>query len=406
MFKGKPSKKKQSKRQNGKKSNTLQFDRNATTIPRLVEDCIVFLDTPTALQTEGIFRLSGSQDEIQKIKTLYEEDKPVDLQKMAKDVNVVAGLLKLYFRELPEALLTYELYECFLAAIGVPEEEAKMDCLRKVIDLLPAGNRLILTRLMGFLHKVAQYETVNKMSPQNLAICFAPTLYRPKEETFDIVMADASHANKLMQTFIVKFNDLFVREKKAVERPAPKKKEGLEEFQKTLRRNTIKLAKSFVEEEAAQEFVATDEEVSVQEQKLVEEDLSKKLDDIVDLNIDDNSNSNNKSTTNTTTDPNLPSLVTPPMHSNTIANGQISASYTSPRSSLMDPSTSKRNSTNGHPKATAAIPPPVEPMTAQDLVKQLMQGKNVLVINYLDTLSVQDRKRTVDEMNKILDEAK
>ena len=51
-------------------------------------------------------------------------DKPVDLHKMAKDVNVVAGLLKLYFRDLPEALLTYELYECFLAAIGILSQSA------------------------------------------------------------------------------------------------------------------------------------------------------------------------------------------------------------------------------------------------------------------------------------------
>ena len=32
-----------------------------------------FLLNQTAMATEGIFRLSGSQDEIQKIKTLYEE---------------------------------------------------------------------------------------------------------------------------------------------------------------------------------------------------------------------------------------------------------------------------------------------------------------------------------------------
>ena len=61
--------------------------------------------------------------------------------------------------------------------------------------------------------------------------------------------------------------------------------------------------------------------------------------------------------------------------------------------------TDKRNSTGAMK--------PTEPIrTAQDLVNQLLQGKNVLVINYLDTLSVEDRKKTVDEMNKILDTAK
>lgn len=39
------------------------------------------------------------------------------------DHHVVASLLKGYFRELSEALLTWELYECFLAAIGKIEAQ-------------------------------------------------------------------------------------------------------------------------------------------------------------------------------------------------------------------------------------------------------------------------------------------
>lgn len=96
---------------------------------------------------EGIFRLSGFQDEVRHIKSLYDQGsfytfsddlrssvgKPTNLSKVT-DPHVVAGVLKQYFRQLPgseslyllthsmtetvEAILTWELYECFIAAIG------------------------------------------------------------------------------------------------------------------------------------------------------------------------------------------------------------------------------------------------------------------------------------------------
>ncbi len=47
-------------------------------------------------------------------------DKAGEILKKVKDPNVVSGLLKLWFRELKEAICTWELYECFLAAIGSP----------------------------------------------------------------------------------------------------------------------------------------------------------------------------------------------------------------------------------------------------------------------------------------------
>jgi hypothetical protein len=36
----------------------------------------------------------------------------------APDINVVTGLLKLWLRELPEPLLTYELFDAFMASSG------------------------------------------------------------------------------------------------------------------------------------------------------------------------------------------------------------------------------------------------------------------------------------------------
>jgi len=292
-------KKKRSKRKNNQPSivKSFHFDRNSETIPVLVEDCISYLEKPEYLKQEGIFRLSGSQEEINRLKQLYLEGKPVDLHKMARDVNDVTGLLKCFFRELPEAILTWELYECFLAAICIPDLEARMDCLRKVIVLLPPCNRLILDRLLGFLKKVTSNQSSNKMSAQNLAIVFSPTLYRPKEETLEIVIQDSTHANHLIELFITQYESLFHfnQTSKSVEgkttssngapgaRPLLVRSVGsktrtdnemngmeVEQFRNTMKKSTLRLARKFLEQEEKQELEQTDEPIGLREQHLLE----------------------------------------------------------------------------------------------------------------------------------------
>lgn len=92
-----------------------------------------------------------------------------------RDIHVVTGTLKSFLRELPDALLTWELYECFLAAIGsfdssflplmplfsgVKDSAHQLECLRKVIDLLPPLNKAVLARLMETLNKVSSNSQV------------------------------------------------------------------------------------------------------------------------------------------------------------------------------------------------------------------------------------------------------
>jgi len=97
--------------------------------------------------------------------------KKIDLT--GEDIHNVAGLLKLFFRELPEPLLTFELYESFIAAMGTHnallhyfmannkiiiaqhDAESQIECIGRAIEVLPAGNKSILKYLVQFLSKVA-----------------------------------------------------------------------------------------------------------------------------------------------------------------------------------------------------------------------------------------------------------
>ena len=105
---------------------------------------------------------------------IAENDK-IDISQ-CKDRHAVAGLLKLYLRELPDPLLTHRFYETFIAVQSLilfifaslyllehlenPDFDYRMTNLRKLINALPISHKNLLTRLLAFLIKVTAYSEV------------------------------------------------------------------------------------------------------------------------------------------------------------------------------------------------------------------------------------------------------
>ncbi|XP_003378327.1 Rho GTPase-activating protein 7 [Trichinella spiralis] len=146
--------------------------RTGHPLPKCIYDAMKYIEA-NALDAVGIFRKSGVRSRIQKLKSLCDDPsaEPVDFdQYQAWDI---ADLIKLYFRELPDQLLTTN-FVWF--TVDVPES-MKMDAIRKALLLLPDENREVLHTLLHFLHKISQVSAVNQMDAQNLAICLAPSLF-------------------------------------------------------------------------------------------------------------------------------------------------------------------------------------------------------------------------------------
>ena len=93
-------------------------------------------------------------------------------------MHSVTGVLKLYLREMPEALFTDALYPAFLEAFQAGEFSRKA-ALRRVYESLPLVNKAVIDFLLAHLIRVNKHETQNKMSLHNLATVFGPTLLRP-----------------------------------------------------------------------------------------------------------------------------------------------------------------------------------------------------------------------------------
>jgi len=86
-------------------------------LPLVVDQCVKAINQ-FGLKTEGIYRVSGSASTIAKLKQLFDfEPDQVDFRTPAGffgDIHAVAGVLKLYLRELPEPLLTKAYYADFM----------------------------------------------------------------------------------------------------------------------------------------------------------------------------------------------------------------------------------------------------------------------------------------------------
>lgn len=165
-------------------------------VPTFVTICTTFLEQK-GLKTEGIFRISGNASRIQKLKLAFERGERNKFSSK-EDPHVVACLLKLFFRQLPDPLLTFDLYDCWIAAQEFPDE-FRFNAIQKLVDMLPQPNLTVLIHLCEFMKTVASHSEFNKMTADNLSICMAPNILRPREESVEVIIGDAQLARGLVK---------------------------------------------------------------------------------------------------------------------------------------------------------------------------------------------------------------
>ncbi|XP_067935086.1 unconventional myosin-IXb-like isoform X2 [Watersipora subatra] len=145
-------------------------------VPPVLEKLIAELDS-RGIYTDGIYRKSGAASRVRCLKKALDTDwEAVNLSDYA--VHVISLTLKNFFRELPEPLFTFELYNEFIRCSDIANKEDALSAMRATVNKLPAVNISTISRLMLHLARIAQNEYTNRMSPNALAIVFAPNLVR------------------------------------------------------------------------------------------------------------------------------------------------------------------------------------------------------------------------------------
>ncbi|XP_015435773.1 PREDICTED: active breakpoint cluster region-related protein [Dufourea novaeangliae] len=152
--------------------------REKRDVPFIITACVREVER-RGVGEVGLYRVSGSASDLTKLRKSFESNS-YEAEQLLKEVDVhsVTGVLKLYLREMPEALFTDALYPAFLEAFQTGEL-SKGAALRRVYESLPAVNKAVIDFLLAHLIRVNKHEAQNKMSLHNLATVFGPTLLRP-----------------------------------------------------------------------------------------------------------------------------------------------------------------------------------------------------------------------------------
>ncbi|KAJ2943287.1 hypothetical protein O0L34_g12093 [Tuta absoluta] len=162
-------------------------------VPLVLVACAAAIEARGAV--DGIYRLSGGSGLTQKLRAEFDAGGMPDLAAPAvvSDPHAVASLLKMYFRELPNPLCTYQLYEAFVGAVAphnpdgpnptpadahTMDEASRLRAVRRAVAKLPPPHYRTLAYLMRHLRRVSLLGAHTGMTARNMAIVWAPNLLR------------------------------------------------------------------------------------------------------------------------------------------------------------------------------------------------------------------------------------
>uniref|UniRef100_A0A8C8A0S9 N-chimaerin n=1 Tax=Oryzias sinensis TaxID=183150 RepID=A0A8C8A0S9_9TELE len=178
--------------------------------PMVVDMCIREIEL-RGMKSEGLYRVSGFSEHIEDVRLSFDRDgEKVDISASAyADINIIAGALKLYFRDLPIPVITFDLYSTFIQAAKIPNAECRLEAIHEGLLQLPPAHYETLRYLMAHLRRVTMFEKYNLMSAENLGIVFGPTLMQAPEQNALTTLNDMRQQKLVVQLMIEHEDVLF-----------------------------------------------------------------------------------------------------------------------------------------------------------------------------------------------------
>lgn len=172
-------------------SMQLSFDSRGNSVPTILLMMQRRLYAQGGLQAEGIFRINGDNGQEEQIRErLNRGEVPEDI-----DVHSLAGLIKAWFRELPNGVLDT------IEPEQVMQAQSEEECAR-LVRLLPPTEASLMNWAVNLMADVAQLEHLNKMNARNIAMVFAPNMTQMADPLTALMYA--VQVMNFLKTLIVK----------------------------------------------------------------------------------------------------------------------------------------------------------------------------------------------------------
>eukprot|EP01080_Neovahlkampfia_damariscottae_P004958 gene4958-8552_t len=195
--------------------------------PTAIQDLIEYLEK-FGPEKEGVFRIPGSQEKVFLFKSLIDSGRFNEIEKDPSELHSLGSLLKLFFRELPNPLLTFELYDEFIS-FPTGNDEETIQYFSQLIPKLPTVRRYTLDRLLSLLFKISLNSSENMMNATNLSTCWAINLLKSEDaERFSLDVSKVIQCVTKLITFYPELKENFF----PVNRNPKTKKELQELFHK------------------------------------------------------------------------------------------------------------------------------------------------------------------------------
>jgi len=246
-------------------SSSISSPVQMLALPKQIIDVCEYIRF-SGLKSEGLFRVSGETGSIKEMKEKLDRGEELELTSSQLNINDLSGLFKLYWRSLPEPLFPYHFYDSLLASV----DEKNWSGMELLIQQFPEPNRTIIDYLILFLGEVALYGSENRMTPMNLAVCFAPNLMRMKEEKVERVMIDAPKIIAVIQRLIETKRQFILNERQKEEEEEKIKLE----MEEKIRQQKIQ-TKLLQKQQQEQQQILNSQQQQQQKQLLIQEELEK-----------------------------------------------------------------------------------------------------------------------------------
>ncbi len=176
-------------------------------VPLVVQRCIDRVEQ--ALGTEGIYRVSPKLATIQVLVHQIEKDERAFAFSPYEDPHTVAGILKLFLRQLPIPLFFFSLHDRVAwSAEYAADKDAALAKLTRKIRRLPTSHQATLKALLEHLAHVVGREADNKMTATNLGLVFAPVVFGEEHEA-SLESAKLGSQDQVMEILITEQAGVF-----------------------------------------------------------------------------------------------------------------------------------------------------------------------------------------------------